>query len=171
MQDWTGGSTPANRFPMKLITRGVIASLVMCVLLVWPGRAEEEPAAAPETAATPAEAEPGKVYDPMDIEGMRKVMGAPIVVEGVIVKAGESKTGKVKYLNFTEDFWKGLALVFFTDKSTFPLDSLESYVGKKVRVSGDLSEHQQHLQIVVKDASQIEVLAEAEPAEAGLPAE
>ena len=43
---------------------------------------------------------------------MRALKGQTVKIEGTILKQGESKTGAVRYLNFTEHYQEAISLVF-----------------------------------------------------------
>jgi hypothetical protein len=83
-----------------------------------------------------------------------------VVVEGRIVGAGESKTGSVRYLNFTKNYRESVSLVFFTREKEkgFTKERLSGYVGRRVRVGGLLSERSGALQIQIFDFEQIRLL-------------
>ena len=101
-----------------------------------------------------------KTFSPTDLARLKKQMNRRVVVEGTIVGAGESKTGAVRYLNFTKDFKRSVSLVFFARSggASFAKEKLAEYVGRKVRVGGLLSERNGALQIKVETVEQIRVL-------------
>ncbi len=88
---------------------------------------------------------------------MRPLLGQSVTVEGAIARAGESKTKTVRYLNFTSDFTKGVTLVFFVSAApeAFQLEALKQWVGKKVRVTGTLSDYNNGLQIKIEKMDQL----------------
>jgi RecJ-like exonuclease len=107
--------------------------------------------------ATPAP-EVAKVYAPTDLDALRPEIGQMVAVEGTIVVSGESKTKTVRYLNFTKNYKESLGLVFFTNKGgeEFALEKLVPWVGKKVRVTGKVGEHNGALQIEIEKWDQVQ---------------
>jgi hypothetical protein len=84
----------------------------------------------------------------------------PVVVEGEIQRQGVTKTGSVRFLNFAGTQRGDLSLVFFTKGGTEDVSEqhLNQYIGKKVRVSGEISLYNGEPQIVIKSFSQIQSL-------------
>lgn len=114
----------------------------------------------PASAETPANAVAEKTFAPTDLAALKAKMNRRVVVVGRIVAIGESKTGSVRYLNFTKNYRQSVSLVFLTsfkDKG-FTKEKLGEYVGKTVRVGGLLSERSGALQIRVLDFEQIRPL-------------
>ncbi len=117
-------------------------------------RAEEKPAA-------PAPAAAGeKIYAPKNLEALRAVKGQTVKVEGTIVKQGESKTGAVRYLNFTDHFQESISLVFMVSKGggDFTKEKLTNYVGKKVQATGVVGEYNNNLQIEIRALDQLKLV-------------
>ncbi len=143
----------------------ILAFIVLAGVL--PLRAQEKPAPATPPAvppvATPAPtalAVPGKIYAPTELEALRPLKGQQITVEGMILKQGESKTGTVRYLNFTDDYKKSLALVFMTAKGAgdFTKEKLTNFVGKKYQVTGVVGEFNGNLQIEIAAFDQLKLV-------------
>jgi len=113
------------------------------------------------TATLPA-AEPAaeKTYAPTDLDALRAVLGQTVKVEGTIVKQGESKDAKVRYLNFSENYKETLALVFMVAKGggDFTKERLTNYVGKKVQVTGAVADYKGSLQIEVRALDQLRLV-------------
>lgn len=107
-------------------------------------------------APQPARAEEG-VLEPHDLTQFQQKMGQEVTLVGQVMLTGENKTGTVRYLNFDQDYKKAVALVFFLNQIEAPIEKLQTYVGKEVRVTGEVGEHKGTYQIVIKDWSQIEV--------------
>ena len=135
--------------------------------------ADEKPAAAPaaepakpaETAAAAAAAAAEvKTYAPTDLTTLKPLKGKKVVLEGKIAATGANKTDTVRYLNFTKNYRESASLVFFGN--AVPKEKLAEFVGKKVRVNGVLSEHNEALQIKVESLDQIKVIEEPAPASA-----
>lgn len=113
---------------------------------------------APESATASESARP---LDPNDLESLRPHLGQDVVVQGVIVGTGESKSGHIRYLNFNRNWSRSVSLVIMLrDPATEGInpDDLPGFVGKTVRVKGALSEHEGNLQIRIFSLSQIEAV-------------
>lgn len=127
--------------------------------------AKPEPAKPAESKATddkpvsPAAGEE-KIYDPKDLNALREKKGQKVTLEGKIARLGESNTGGVRYLNFADQWRTAVSLVFLPTKSkgAFTKEKLKEYVGKKVKVSGRLSEFRDALQIEIDTLEQLQVL-------------
>ncbi|MHA3773946.1 hypothetical protein ACXR0O_20635 [Verrucomicrobiota bacterium sgz303538] len=111
-------------------------------------------------ADAPASAASEKIYNPSDLENLRGVRGKEATVEGTLVRAGESKTKTVRYLNFSNDFRESLALVFFVSKGgdAFAMEKLQSWIGKKVRATGKVSEYGSNVQMEIEKWDQLKEL-------------
>ncbi len=98
--------------------------------------------------------------DPNNKFALLAAVGKPATAEGTIVRLGKSRSGDVIYLNFSENFRESLSLVFFVrgDSSPFNEAKLRGYVNKRIRVRGEISEHQGSPQMIINDLSQIEIL-------------
>lgn len=98
--------------------------------------------------------------DPLDLNQLHKKNGAVVIVEGTLMDYGENRTGTLRYLNFSESYRNSLALVFPVkgNEENFSKEKLETYVGKKVRVKGELSEFQGRPQMVIESDQTIEIL-------------
>lgn len=110
----------------------------------------------PSSAAPVAEA--AKTYAPTDLDALRMVIGQTVSVEGTIVASGESKTKTVRYMNFTKNYKESLGLVFFVSKGgeEFALEKLTPWVGKKIRATGKVAEHNGALQIEIEKWTQVQ---------------
>jgi hypothetical protein len=87
------------------------------------------------------------------------VIGRRATVEGTIVAA--RKTERVCNLNFSANWRTDFSAVIFARHfSKWPEDIEGAYRGRKVRITGTVTEYQGHPQIVVEAPSQIEVVAE-----------
>ena len=115
-------------------------------------------------AVTPASAPPAnagdKIFTPKDLEALRAVLGQTVKVEGTIIKQGESKDAKVRYLNFTENYKESLALVFMVAKGNgdFTKEKLTNYVGKKVQATGMVADYKGSLQIEISALDRIKLV-------------
>ena len=136
--------------------------------------AEEKPASKPAEPAKPAEASAEvKTYAPTDLTALKEVKGKKVILEGKIAASGANRTESIRYLNFTQNFRESASLVFFANAGSgnFTKEKLAEYVGKKVRVTGTLSEYNGSLQIRMESLDQIKVIEESPaPATAAPPA-
>ena len=139
-------------------TKPTALALLALALSAAPLRAEDKPAA----PATPAPAAPAtdKIYAPKDLLPLREVKGQTVKIEGTILKQGESKTGAVRYLNFTEHYQDSISIVFMVSKGNgdFTKEKLTNYVGKKVQITGVVAEYNNNLQIEIAKLDQIKLV-------------
>ncbi|MGB8168966.1 MAG: hypothetical protein WCF18_15820 [Chthoniobacteraceae bacterium] len=134
---------------------------LVCIALLLVGTLPLDTFAAAETtkpSATAPPAEPAKVYAPSDLDALRMAIGQTVAVEGTIVASGESKTKTVRYLNFTKNYKESLGLVFFVSKGgeEFAMEKVAAWVGKKIRASGKVAEHNGALQIEIEKWEQVQ---------------
>lgn len=134
------------------------AFALILLSMILPLSAADKPASTTPAAVAPAAA--GKIYAPKDLEALRAVKGQNVTIEGTILKQGESKTGTVRYLNFTDDYKESVALVFMVSKGggDFTKEKLTNYVGKKVQVTGAVGEYKDNLQIEVRALDQLKLV-------------
>ncbi|MFZ4683939.1 MAG: serine/threonine-protein kinase [Terrimicrobiaceae bacterium] len=87
-------------------------------------------------------------------------VGQSVLVEGRIERAGVNKTGTIRFLNFAGTHRGDLTLVFFVKDAPaeFTPDRLSGYIGKTVRVRGQISTFEGAPQLVVSSLSQLETL-------------
>ena len=133
-------------------------ALIALTFSATPLRAEDKPAPAPAAPATPAAAD--KIYAPKDLAALRALKGQTVKIEGTILKQGESKTGAVRYLNFTEHYQEAISLVFMVSKGAgdFTKEKLTNFVGKKVQVTGAVGEYNNNLQIEIRSLDQLKLV-------------
>jgi hypothetical protein len=64
----------------------------------------------------------------------------------------------VRYLNFTKNYKESLGLVFFVSKGgeAFALEKLTPWVGKKIRATGKVAEHNGALQFEIEKWDQVQ---------------
>lgn len=139
---------------MKLPVLFCAAALAV-VSLSAPGLAADE---TPKPSPAPPAAEAAKVFAPTDLEALRMAIGQLASVEGTIMASGESKSKTVRYLNFTKNYKESLGLVFFVSKGAeeFTLEKLTAWVGKKIRATGKVAEHNGTLQIEIEKWEQVQ---------------
>jgi RecJ-like exonuclease len=138
-----------KRIPAILVT----TTLLHAARLMAADSPPAPPPAAPATAG-------GKVFAPKELDAMRALKGQTIKIEGTIVKQGESKNATVRYLNFSDRYQESISLVFMVSKGAgaFTKEKLAEYVGKKVQVTGPVSEFNNNLQIEMKSLDQIKIV-------------
>ena len=116
----------------------------------------------PESAAPAEPAAPAveKVFAPTALEELKPLVGKKVTIEAPIVVQGENKTGTVRYLNFTTKFRESVSLTFFASagEGKFTKEKLAEFVGKKVRVTGELGEFNGALQIKITKLDQLKVV-------------
>jgi len=95
--------------------------------------------------------------DPRMGETVRDKVGQTITIEGTPVKVGGNKSGSVCYINFTPNYKDSISVACFVSKSPndFTKEKLAEWVGKKIRVTGKLSDFNGALQISVEKPDQI----------------
>jgi len=95
-------------------------------------------------------------------EKARDAVGQRATVEGAVVAT--HKTEKICSLNFSAN-WKTdfSAVIFARSFSKWQGDIEERYRGRKVRVTGTVTEYQNRPQIVVTDPAQIEIVGQSSP--------
>ncbi|MBX7156963.1 MAG: protein kinase [Verrucomicrobiae bacterium] len=117
------------------------------------------PVTPPPEEVSQKEERPSSV-DPLNLLQLKKKIGATVMVEGTVMDYGENRTGTLRYLNFAESYRNSLALVFPVkgNEEIFSKEKLETYVGKKIRVTGKLSEFQGRPQMIVEPDQTIEII-------------
>ena len=142
-----------------------IVSVLSVAALSSLGFADEKTPDAPKPAEPPKAAEPAapsgeKIYAPTAIEELKPLKGKKVTLEGPIVKQGENKAGSIRYLNFTDNFRLSVSLTFFANAGDgkFTKEKLAEFVGKKVRVTGELTEFNGMLQIKMTSLEQLKVV-------------
>ena len=126
---------------------------IALILSTAPLRAEVKPPPAANAAVD-------KIYAPTDLAALRAVKGQTVKIEGTIAKQGESKTGTVRYLNFTEKYKESISLVFIVANGAgdFTKEKLTNFVGKKVQVTGAVGEYNNNLQIEIRSLDQLKLV-------------
>lgn len=100
--------------------------------------------------------------DPKDIPDVvawdqaHKYVGYEITVEGTIVNLGQSRDGKVNFLNFHEE-WRGKFYMVIFDDLAKTIDGgvTAKFKGKTVRVKGKVEEHKGRPQIKIESMDQV----------------
>ncbi len=90
-------------------------------------------------------------------EEAHRHQGEEIVVEGTIVRTHRAE--KVMYLNFHPNWKRYLTLVILVkDLPLFPADPEKAYLGKKVRVRGEVTLYKDRPEMVVRDPGNIRIV-------------
>lgn len=90
-------------------------------------------------------------------EEAHRHQGEEIVVEGTIVRTHRAE--KMIYLNFHANWKRYLTLVIFVkDLPLFPADPEKAYLGKKVRVRGEVKLYKDRPEMVVRSPGDITVV-------------
>jgi hypothetical protein len=105
--------------------------------------------------------------DPADIPAVvewqdaSKYVGYDITVQGMIVNIGQSRDGKVNFLNFDED-WRGkFYMVIFDDLAeTLDKSIATLFEGKVVRVKGKVETHRGNPQLKITSMDQVEFVGD-----------
>ena len=163
----TSGSTARTRV---LNFNQAQLALAFTALAVWQrqaGAAPESPAPPPVTAPTPpptpkpADAPPPdeSVLDPLNLPAFADRLGRRVTVEGKVLRIGESKSGDVLYVNFSDQYRQAVSLVLFVDPSQKNeiKAGLEGRVSTRVRASGPLEDYKGSLQVRLRGAEDIQV--------------
>lgn len=126
--------------------------------------ADEKPAA----PASPTAVALSKIFAPTALAELKPLIKQKIIIEGKLVKLGANKTGSIQYLNFTEKYTESVSLVFFANQGggTFTKEKLGEYVGKTVRVNGELTEYNGALQLKIESLDQLKIQPDPAPAPA-----
>ena len=140
------------KFPVRFFAPHCIA----VSLIAAAGNAHAEPHKG--GVAVPVVAE--IIYAPTDFAKLRPRVNHRVVLEGVIVATGKSRSGSTSYLNFTKNYRDSVSLVFLgaSVAKEFPKERLAGFVGKKIHVGGLLEERSGALQMRVFELEQIKVL-------------
>jgi len=115
-------------------------------------------AAPPATTVTTSPTMSGEAIAADDLSALRDKLDSTVTVEGTVSGVGQSRSGTVRYLNFSRNYKSALALVFFTRTVDVPRERLQEFVGKKVRVTGKLGEHEGQVQIVMDTLEDVKVV-------------
>lgn len=98
----------------------------------------------------------------IDSHDAHEYYGKTVIVEGKIVSTYNS--GKACFLNFHED-WKNhlTAVIFARDLDKFPASPEKHYVDKRVRIIGRIERYKGAPEIVLNDATEIQILKRQPP--------
>lgn len=107
-----------------------------------------------------------QTIDATNIEKLKSLEGKFISVKGKVINTAYSKTGKVQYLNFSEDFTKNFSVVIFSrhlkNFKKKEIDPHTFYLNKTIVVSGKLKIYKNMPEIIVAFPMQIKIIEEEE---------
>ena len=140
------------RFPVRLFALQCAAACLFSGGSVVRAERAEKGGAVPIVAEV--------IYAPTDFARLKPRLNRRVVIEGVIVAQGNSRTGSTSYLNFTRNYRDSVSLVFLGASvgKDFPKEKLAEFVGKKIHVGGLLEERGGALQLRVFSPEQIKVV-------------
>lgn len=91
-----------------------------------------------------------------------RYVGYEITVEGKIIDIGQSRDGKVNFLNFHQNWRDKFYLVMFGDLAkTLDKPVEQIFLGKTLRVTGEVENHRGRPQIKILSMDQVEFVGEA----------
>jgi len=91
----------------------------------------------------------------------KKYIGETITVEGTVVGTFKYTDGDIIFLNFHDPYKGYFTVVIWSDNwDRFPQSPDIYYDNKKIRVTGEIIEHDGSPEMVVRDISQIEIVEE-----------
>jgi DNA polymerase III alpha subunit (gram-positive type) len=98
------------------------------------------------------------VFGPGDGKKMRKWLGEEAVVEGVLFRVRDSKSGSTRYLEFSDKAGQDVLCVRCWPSEELALETLKELEGKKLRFSGkiELEKNTKRIVLQIKERSQIE---------------
>jgi hypothetical protein len=123
-----------------------------------PAKPAATPVATPPPAAPMAApaAESGPSLSPEDLEALRAKLGQVVTIEGIAVRAAESKSKTVRFLDFANGAGRAITVVFVAGKGEpVQMEEVQAWVGKNLRVTGTVSEFNGKLQLPIEKKSQI----------------
>lgn len=134
-----------------------------------------------EILANSSTAPPAAAIQPLDVEGLDQgtattiapgsdvvpwedagqYVGRRVTVEGDVVRSYNS--GKVAFLNFAEDY-RGTftAVIFASAFDQWPEPPDQFYLGKRIRVTGEVKEYQGAPEIIIETPEQVAVVGNAQ---------
>lgn len=94
-----------------------------------------------------------------DIEKIKSYDGKLITVSGTVKRVSKSKSGKVTFINFGDDWKSSFTVVVFSgDEEKFKdIGGLESLVNKNVKLTGVVMLYKDKPEIILKSPSQLKI--------------
>lgn len=119
--------------------------------------------AAADTPEMPAPNHPESgAIAPGEMAEWKKMLGLSATIEGVVLKEGESSTGKTRYLWFAADRDNNAMVYMLTREigEDLSLEYLRSLSGKRIRVTGIVEEQfgTKRIGVTIKNQTQIEIV-------------
>jgi DNA/RNA endonuclease YhcR with UshA esterase domain len=97
-----------------------------------------------------------------DVHNIMLHEGKYVTVKGKVVSTHAAKSGKVRFLNFGDDYKKAFTVVIFTgDLQNFISkvgEPVDYYLNKKIKVTGKIKIYQNKPEIIANDPKQIIVV-------------
>jgi DNA/RNA endonuclease YhcR with UshA esterase domain len=116
---------------------------------------EETIAAAPSSPTPPPATPSGPPQGVVPWQEAGNYLGQTITVEGRIIRTKD--IGSITFLNFSKHRGDFVAIVRAADYDNFPAPPAELYDGKKVWITGEISEYKGTPQMVLHSPDQVEV--------------
>ncbi|MFZ4773903.1 MAG: protein kinase domain-containing protein [Terrimicrobiaceae bacterium] len=151
-------------WPVMLAAGCTVSALAFYLVFGTPRSTPPKTSPPPIAPAVPAKVAPAlespDVLLPGDRGKLLASLGKPVLIEGKISRAGENKTGTIRFLNFEGGSRGDFALVFFVGKDggEFSKERLQELIGKRIRATGTVSDYQGNPQMEIRDWSQISLL-------------
>ncbi|MEM9281222.1 MAG: serine/threonine-protein kinase [Verrucomicrobiota bacterium] len=101
------------------------------------------------------------VMSPFDIDDLAGQMGQTVIVEGLIERAGESNSGKTRYLNFSWPPGGSVPVAMSINSENdgeFSMDRLENLAGKTIRAEGEIESVFGKPQLKLRSWSDLEII-------------
>jgi len=142
----------ARKSPAMYVAVPVVILLVVgCAwLLLRPATPPPAPVASAEIPSGPPK------VDPLDYVSLSKHKGDTVIAEGVPTSVANNSLYATRDLKFSETDFNALIIAFPQYK--FPLKTVQTYIGKHVRVTGSISEVEGLYRIVIQTGKEIQVL-------------
>ncbi len=106
-----------------------------------------------------AEASPLETIQSSDVAKLLEMVGAQVIVEGVVQRIGKDDASGIHFLNFSESRGGFVVVIFPKSLPAFEgIDIQTAYRGQLVRVEGRLSLYEGQPQIILKTPTEIRVV-------------
>ncbi len=103
---------------------------------------------------------------PFDLVELKELVGREVIFEGEVLRAGQSQSGKTRYLNFAMNPGQSAFLAFQVSQkgigNVYTLDRLKHYEGKRIQAKGKLLKLHGHFQVFIRHDRQLRLLPEFE---------
>ncbi len=142
-----------KKSPVLVIIPVVVGVGIALVLYFTHSSPSATQAAAVAPVATPSG--PLKV-DPLDYMNLAQHKGETVIAEGLITSLANDDAYATNDLKFSDTDMNAMVIAF--PKFKFPVDKVQTYVGKRVQVTGPISEVEGVYRIVISTGTEIEVV-------------